>query len=195
MPGFRIQNIGGNGQLVGDHNARFYTSYSWELTSLFVSGTGDSKGFYDLINSPVLMLRTCSLPQTTFDKVETEGATIKYKYAGNPQFEDVRLSWYDTYGFAEIMKEWLQSVYARDTGVRVADNYKKNTKIRKYLADRDETGSSDYSRETCPSEDVTYELFGSWPIALKESELTYLEASIKSIELTVTYDDYEVTIK
>lgn len=194
MPGFRIQDIGSN-FMSANPDSRYYTSYTWELLSLFTpSDSSGSQAYYNLSNSPILNLRTCTLPQVTFERIAAEGGTVKYKFAGKPTFEDIRLSWYDSFGLAPRFKEWVESVYTRTDGVKVPSSYKKNSTIRKYLPDRPDSNSGNQQNSNNPPEAVEYQLFGSWPLAYKESELTYLEASIKSIELTVSYDDYEINI-
>lgn len=197
MPGFRIGQYGGNDSYANS-NQRFYTSYSWELLALFINSDRSFNSNYGNVGSfsSTIMLRTCTLPQVTFEKVETKGTTVPYKFAGNPKLDDVRISWYDTQGLSNTIKQYINNIYDRELGVKAPIYYKRSTIIRKYLADRvgfDSSASVNNPDGFAP-ESVTYTLFGSWPLAYKESELTYLEASIKSIELTISYDDFQVQV-
>ena len=142
-----------------------------------------------------LLLRTATLPQVTYEKTKAEGGTVEYKFAGKPKFEDVRISWYDTEGFSFLYRSWNDLIYRDDVGIRPPNAYKGDCILRKYLADRPD---SEISPVTEPASQLSgntkYTLFGSWPTSFKESELTYLEASIKSVEVTITYDHFTVEL-
>ena len=190
MPGFVLSrenggDMGGNLRGQGasmEHN--FYASFSWEIqnvqdlsSKLAVSPSGGPS-----INlGQEILLRTASLPQITFEKVASEGGTVNYKFAGNPAFEDIRISFYDTLKFGEIYRQWVDLMFTIEEGVKPPNSYKADSRIRKYLVDRDSANAQTSGTQI-------YQLFGSWPTSFKESELTYLEASIKSVELTLTYD-------
>lgn len=179
MPGFNISGIGNIPTGIGQ-NLSFYTSYSWDIRSL-------SNILPTSSTNAIVLLRSATLPQVTFKKEKVEGGTVEYKFAGKPSYEDVRISWYDSHGMIDIIKQWKSRVYTKERGVRPPSMYKAETSICKYLASTVPDGS--YGRDT----DVTYTLFGSWPIAYKESELAYLESNIKHVEVTLSYDEYDIS--
>ncbi len=181
LPGFVIDGHGGNRSGI-EPEKRFYTSFSWEIVSF-----GDKIPYIFQRNNGLELLRTATLPNITFEKVEATGGTVRYKYAGNPAFEDIRISWYDSRGMANVYKAWMNTIYTNKTGVKPPNEYKSNAVLRKYLADR-----PNFEPEPEDSGNVTYTIFGSWPVAFKESELTYLEATIKSVEVTITYDYFDM---
>lgn len=182
MPGFVINDIGGNPHKKGvGPESRFYTSYSWEIDIIDLNTKLSTVGSGDAFNG--ILLRTASLPQPTFTKVKAEGGTIDYQFAGKPIFDDVRLSFYDSTRTTEIYKEWLKQIFTVSDGIKPPDSYKAKSVIRKYLADRTDETDGKVQK---------YTLYGSWPVSFKESELTYLEASIKSIEIVLTYDYFEI---
>ena len=91
----------------------------------------------------------------------------------------------------------VESVFNLNDGIRTANHYKFRTKISKYLMDSDinEHGNDTKSDVTGVAAGVitgvvNYELYGSWPQIIKESDLTYVEASIKTISVTLCYDYY-----
>jgi len=189
MPGFIINQLGGNNGGFSPEQ-RYYASFSWEIVDI----SNKLPTFARFLNN-TLLLRTATLPHVTFQKIETEGGTIKYKFAGKPAYEDVRISWYDTENLATVYKEWYNIIYTNDLGIQAPNAYKGDAVLRKYLSDRPDSQASPVTEPASqPSGTVRYQLFGSWPTSFKESELTYLEASIKSVEVTLTYDYFESEI-
>jgi len=189
MPGFVIGGLGGNRGGISP-GKRYYTSFSWEIDTL-----SSAMGSDDSQIRNVVALRTATLPQATFDKVSTEGGSVDYKFAGKPKFEDVRISWYDTVDISRYYRRWYELIFDTDSGVKAPNAYKGDAIIRKYLSDRPDFGDTSPLAAGVDSGNTEYKLFGSWPTSFKESELTYLEASIKSIEITITYDYFESEYK
>lgn len=199
MPGFRINNIGGNGQNANTE-ARFYTSFTWEIPFIFLNrddssvapnlnsfnNSVSSENIYDQQYQNIL-LKSAQLPSVSFNSIKSKGASIEYKYAGSPNFEPVKITWYDTVGIGDKIKNWSKRIWDPNLGVRLAESYKYNTVIRKF--------TNDYSFANQPASDVIqYTLYGSWPSIIKESDLTYSEASIKTIDVTLSYDYFVVSI-
>jgi len=183
MPGFEIGGVGGNGN-VAPVESRFYTSFSWEIPSLFQTNTSD--------NDAILLLKSASLPSIKFEVEKARGASFEYKYAGGVSFDDIKVSWYDSQGVNEFIKNWKRSVFSIETGLQAANVYKKRTIISKYLVDR-EGDSTPISGQDTLDGTQNYNLFGSWPQVIKESDLTYSEASIKSVEIVISYDYFTIT--
>jgi len=189
MPGFTIGGIGGNGDIV-DHESRFYASYNWEIPDIMTivgkmllsGGSGSQK------QTSTILLKTAQLPSVSFEVVKAKGGAQDYKYAGKPSFDNIKITFYDTYGLGSGLKRWSESVYNKDDGIRTANHYKANTKIRKFLVDAELTPGANGQGK--PTGTVEYELFGSWPQMVKESDLTYVEASIKTVDVTLCYDHF-----
>jgi hypothetical protein len=167
---------------IADDNTRFYTSFSWEVPQIF----GDHSG-YPVKGTHVFMLKTATLPSLSYGKIEAKGGgTTTYKFAGAPIYEDITISWYDSIGMVETIKTWMENVLRNDGGMNAPDQYKKTTTLKRFLADRP-------ASQTEIDESVEYLLYGSWPSVLKESDLTYTESTIKTVQLTITYDYYTMS--
>lgn len=214
MPGFKIANYGAN-RGHANAEARFYATYTWEIPNLFTNGPrgmplsggsvgnqsrdalplgGYPKGYSnDRIN---VLLKSAQLPSISLEKIKATGGSHEYNFAGKPVFESIRVSMYDTVGLIDFLKEWKNSVWDKSRGLRTANYYKKNTSIVKYPIDR-----PDLDTDSAPDEDpnistlgeVKYDLFGSWPSSIKDSELSYAESSIKYVDVVITYDYFEIT--
>jgi hypothetical protein len=227
MPGFKISNFGGN-QKVADHEARFYSTFTWEIEHLFVEdysnksigeelgdpnnessygsfnkismSTSNSKPSYSKpsISSSLpatILLKTAQLPSISYDQIKAKGGSIEYKFAGKPVYDPIKITFYDTEDLVRFMKSWSNSIWSRYSGLRTANRYKKKSVITKYLIDRDDN-TSVVSDEFGPKTEGTirYELNGSWPMVVKESDLTYVEAGIKTVDLTIMYDHCDIVI-
>jgi hypothetical protein len=186
MPGFKIGVINQSSML--SDSPRFYTSYTWDISEI-ANKASLSTGTGPFDNNAVLLLKNATLPSISFKKVEVEGS-VNYKFSGSPTFEDIRISWYDSHNMGEWVKEWLELIIDRKSGaIKPASSYKSSTKLTKYLVDNGADDMDGNGGDIEPDQ-TDYILYGSWPVGFKESELTYTEASIKTIELTVTYDYY-----
>lgn len=187
MPGFNVNGIGGNLSTV-DAESRFYASYSWEIPDLLTTvGKLLSIGGYISSSTPSIILKTAQLPSVSFEMIKAKGGAQDYKYAGKPTFDNIKITFYDTYKLADGLKRWSESVYNMQDGIRTANNYKTKMVINKYLMDRDVGGLTAAPQ---PQGNVRYELYGAWPQMIKESDLTYSEASIKTVDVTITFDHY-----
>lgn len=187
MPGFVIGTIGGN-RTSALSSERFYASYAWEIVDINSKLPWAAKVF-----QKALLLKSATLPTTTFQKVETEGGTVKYKFAGKPEFDDITISWHDTQYMSTFYKDWYATIFNNGSGVSAPNVYKGNAILSKYLMDRPDTGETGNSGSES-SGLVKYRLFGAWPTSFKESELTYAEASIKHITISLTYDYFEMDL-
>lgn len=188
MPGFAIGSLGGNRGASNTNS--FYTSYTWDVVDL-----NNYLPSLARVTADTVLLRTCTLPSATFDKVKAEGGSVAYKFAGKPSFEDIRISWYDTQDMSFVYREWYDLIFNTNSGVAAPNAYKGDAIIRKYLGDRPDFNEQSIYAVGKDSGNTEYKLFGTWPTSFKESELTYLEASIKSIEITITYDYFEMEYK
>lgn len=180
MPGFRIGLINAHGKFSLNDSPRFYASYTWDIS--LVNGIFNNARN----NESLLLLKSATLPSISFKKIEVEGS-VNYKFAGSPIFEDIKITWYDSYGMGKHIETWFDNMILTNGASVPAQNYKRDTVLTKYLVDDgaiDNIGNGIDLEE----EKAEYILKGSWPISFKESDLTYVESSIKTIELTLTYD-------
>jgi len=196
MPGFRINNVGGNGSAV-NHESRFYSTFTWEIPSLFVKTFENNNKTYSVTTGydtgiQDILLKTAQLPAINYEQIKAKGGSIEYKFAGKPTFEPIKISFYDTYKLSNLLVQWSNSIWNETRGLKAANRYKKQTTISKYLIDRDLTTSDQFKQK--PDGTVKYNLYGSWPMVIRESELTYVESGIKTVELTIMYDHFSVEI-
>lgn len=188
MPGFAIANIGGNGP-TAYHEARFYASYSWDMPDI-TSIVGKMLSTNNTTGKRVstILLKSAQLPSAVFDIVKAKGGAQDYKFAGKPTFDDVKITFYDTYGLSFGLKQWFESVYNLNDGLRTANHYKINTTIKKSLMDAELNETEDDAVKSTGT--VYYNLYGAWPKVIKESDLTYVEASIKTVDVILCYDHF-----
>lgn len=168
MPGFSTPVkdgvIGGHG-IKANSGAQYYYNYTWQIFQL----AGMSFDGTALIN-----LRDASLPTFTANQDSYVSSSLEYKWAKSVTWDDIKVSWYDTWGLNDIMRTWRGSVWSEKNGLQVAGEYKKRSQIDVYLP-------SGYGT-------ITWCLVGSWPKIIKQGELTYTSSDVKLIEVTVTYD-------
>ncbi len=168
MPGFRINSIGGNDNYA-NASTKYYYTYTWEILNILSSVEADNKY---LVNA-----RDMSLPTFNVSKEMIQGSSLEYKYAKSVTWDDVRITWYDTVGFINIIKQWRDSVWTEQTGLQPASYYKRQSVLSYYTPDRlDNEGT------------IIYKLYNSWPSIIKHGDLTYTSSDAKVVEVTLTYD-------
>lgn len=161
MPGF-IANGFGTGI---DSTADYYYTYTWSIPRVI----GRDGTRYALVH-----LKDTTTPTFTANKESYVASSLEYKYAKSVTWDDVKVSWYDTYGLIKIVKEWRESVWTAVNGLRPANNYKKDTAIECFL----------------PSNESPYgwRLYGSWPSQIRYGDLTYTNSEVKNVEVSISYD-------
>jgi hypothetical protein len=171
MPGFAVNGVNGNfggqagaGAGVAATQEYVYT-YSWEIFQLFE-------------NFDNLLINAKDITTPTFSVgIETQqGASLEYKFAKSVSYDDVKVTFYDVVGFIGIFKEWRESVWTNQDGLKVASDYKKRSSLGVYPPDWDRNKGEIWS------------LTGSWPSVIRHGELTYTSSDVKVVEITVTYD-------
>jgi hypothetical protein len=167
MPGFRIENIGGDRYRGIESTADYYTTYSWILDDIFDSSRDSNR-------SVVVNVKEMTLPSFSVAKEQVLGSSLEYKYAKSVSYDDVSIQWYDTHGLIELVVGWRKSVWDPELGLSVANVYKKDTVQKQYIS---------YNNR-----EVTYTLKGSWPSTIKFGDLSYANGDIKVVQVTVTYD-------
>lgn len=169
MPGFKVQLIGGDKYEGIAPTGKYYYTYHWTIEQLF--------GDYLRNSSVTISAKEMSLPTFTVAKESITGGSLEYKYAKSVSYNDVSITWYDTLGMIDIIKKWRKSVWDPESGLAVAEQYKKTTRQRQYLPyEEGEKG------------DVSYVLYGSWPSTIKYGDLTYVNSDVKIIDVSITYD-------
>jgi hypothetical protein len=171
MPGFAVDgNFGGNvgtrrTRDVGGSTQEYLYTYTWEIFELF--GTDERL----LVNAKDATTPTFSVG------IETQqGASLEYKFAKSVSYDDVKVSFYDAVGMIRIFKAWRERVWTAEDGLKVADRYKRNSRLDVYPPTWD------------IADGVSWKLTGSWPSVIRHGELTYTSSDVKLVEITVTYD-------
>jgi hypothetical protein len=171
MPGFLIKGLknttSGYGRHQAQGDAEYYYTYTWEIFRMF-------KDVLDSSNKQLIHLRDCTLPTFEAQQDTYVATNVEYKWAKAVSWNDIRVSWYDTYGLAPIIRKWRDSIWSAEEGLQVASRYKHESQIDVFLP----TGLST----------VSWILYGSWPRVIRHGELTYTNSDVKLIEVTVAYD-------
>jgi len=102
------------------------------------------------------------------------GASLEYKFAKSVNWDDVKITWYDTAGMLATVKQWRETIWDQEYGIAAVDTYKQESILRTHLPDY-----------TAINEWV---LMNSWPSQIKHGDLTYTSSDIKIVEVTLTYD-------
>lgn len=170
MPGFvvpvRDKAIGGHGADGGAAaNADFYNTYTWQIFQLF----GKS-----IMDTGLVYLRDATLPTFTANQDSYLGSSLEYKWAKSVAWDDIKVTWYDTVGLGQVVRDWRKRIWNPTNGLQVAGEYKKRSQIDVYTGDGNNV--------------VTWCLVGSWPKIVKYGELTYTESNIRTVEVTIAYD-------
>jgi hypothetical protein len=160
MPGFTANGLGSGPR----NDPRAYYKYTWEIEDIF----------WTLPRTVLIYAKECTLPSWDFEKDEVMGASLKYKFAKSISFNDVKITWYDVYGIADIIKRWRGYVWTPADGLLDPNNYKSRSHLKNFTYDMVK-----YTRWT---------LFNSWPQSVKSGDLTYTDSDIKLVEVTVAYD-------
>lgn len=167
MPGFSVNGFGKG----PTSSVKPYYKYTWEVVSLFGDGIGSTPAGDKL---PLIFLRDASLPTYDIDREEVQGATLTYKFAKSIKWADIKITWYDTVGLVNKLREWRRNVWTPEEGFKAPNEYKRDSVLN----------SLTYSWDTPNS----WQLFNCWPQSIKAGDLTYTESEIKMVEVNVCYD-------
>lgn len=175
MPGFVVRGINGDfgGQVgvrqLGATEEYLYT-YTWEIFELFETRE-------DLL----INAKDITTPTFTVGIENQQGASLEYKFAKSVSYDDVKVTFYDTVGLIRILKGWRERVWTANDGLKLAERYKRNSRIYVYPPTWD------------LNDGESWRLIGSWPSVIRHGELTYTSSDVKVVEVTVTYDWAEET--
>lgn len=167
MPGFMVNGLGKGAPATVNP----YYKYTWDIQQFYGDGIGQAPPAERL---PLIYLKESSLPSWDFDKEEVQGASLIYKFAKSIKWNDVKVTWYDTVGLADIIRKWRRNIWTANDGMTDPDVYKKLSIIR----------SLTYSWES----PVVWTLYNSWPGSVKVGDLTYTDSDVKVVEVTLVYD-------
>jgi hypothetical protein len=164
--------VGGQaGSMRGPSSFQEYLhNYTWEVFQLF----GDSQTL--LVNA-----KDITPPAFTVDIENQQGSALRYKFAKSVSYDDVKIVFYDVVGLIKIVKRWRETVWTPGTGLKLANDYKKESRI------------NIYSPTWEPKDGYSWILKGSWPSVIRHGDLTYTSSDVKVVEVTVTYDWAEET--
>jgi len=169
MPGFSVptkdSTFGGHSRKVDASATEYYYSYTWQIFQLFET---------TIDNNALVSLRDTTLPTFTANQDTYVASSLEYKWAKSVTWEDIKVTWYDTTGLINVMRDWRSRIWSQEKGLMVASEYKKRSQIDVYLP----TG-----RQV-----VTWCLIGSWPKVIRQGELTYTSSDVKLVEVVITYD-------
>ncbi len=171
MPGFTVQSLGGT-RPAAQGRVQLYHTHSWEIEDLFEQNVG--------LVPALIMARDMTLPTFTVDREVVSGASLKYKFAKDITWDDIRVVWYDSVGMARQLQTWRQRVWNSERGLGHASDYKRRSTLTYSLPDLQSK--------------VSWQLFGSWPAVIKQGELTYTSSEVKIVEVTVSYDWAEESV-
>lgn len=174
MPGFRVNGVSGtfggeekSAATAGPPATReYHYSYTWQVLELV--------GNYEYMM--ITTIRDISLPTFRVTTETQQGASLEYKFAKNVSYEDVKVTFYDTVGLLEKVKEWRKTVWTPQEGLKVANDYKKRSRINVFTPEWNQNDSQNFT------------LHGSWPSVIRHGELTYTKSDVKIVEVTITYD-------
>lgn len=167
MPGFVVNAEGGAGITSVPENTEYYHTYTWEIEQIAGDFVGGQR-------SHLVNVKEMTLPTFTTTKETIMGASLEYKFAKSVNWDDVKITWYDTAGMLATIKQWRETIWDQEYGIAAVDTYKQESILRTHLPDY-----------TAINEWV---LMNSWPSQIKHGDLTYTSSDIKVVEVTLTYD-------
>lgn len=170
MPGFIVGNMRTNEG--ANPKANFVMQYTWEIPNIFGMKKIDIQN--ENSRNAFIMLKECGTPTFVANQEKHVSSNLEYKFAQSVTWDDIRLTWYDTDGLIELIREWRKTVWTSSEGLQPASSYKKNTQLTCY----NQSGTSRFG----------WVLRNSWPSTIKNGELTYAGSEAKIVEVTVTYD-------
>lgn len=173
MPGFKVSEFDNEGGL--NAQTKFYYSYTWTVPELFGTSTSN--------RDALIALKDASLPSITINKEIALGASLEYKYAKGVTWDDIRVTFYDSVGLIDILREWRSRIWSPESGIRVASSYKRDTRL------------SQHTPDMLPEDTITWRLYNSWPSNIKYGDLTYTNSDVKYVDLQITYDWAEEQIR
>jgi hypothetical protein len=187
MPGFAIG--GGSGL---SNTARFHREHRWEIITLGIPSGASGVGRPNLRtitrssaggggDPTKLYAKSIQLPALSFENEEVQGASHTYKFAKKAAWDDLTITFYDTFGLYKSLKTWQDMIWTPEDGIGVADKYKGNP----IFGLTDEQGSLVQR----------YQLVGAYPRKISHGDLSYTNSDIKLLSVVFTYDWAQITLE
>ena len=167
MPGFVVNAEGGAGIASAPENTEYYYTYTWEIEQIISDVPSGQR-------SHLVNVKEMTLPVFTTTKETVMGASLEYKFAKSVNWDDVKITWYDTAGMLATIKQWRETIWDQEYGIATVDTYKQESRLTTYLPDYTAVNR--------------WVLMNSWPSQIKHGDLTYTSSDIKIVEVTLTYD-------
>ncbi len=165
MPGFAITpGQAGNQRNPPVPQNAVYT-YTWDIANLVGQGVGR--------DSPLVFVRTCNLPQITFEEDNVDTGHVDYKFPKGVKWQDVKMSFYDTEGLKDVLKAKTDSVWTPEEGISPAAEFMADTTINVNFANNELAYS--------------WILRNSWIKQLGYTELTYEASNVFNVNIVVGY--------
>ena len=174
MPGFIVRKgqFGGEGQAwAGNSTDEFIYNYTWQIINLMDKRVGSGGP-----ETALIYAKEMTLPTFTVGIEHQQGASLEYKFAKNVSWDDIKITFYDSVGMINILRDWRRQIWTSQQGLLQANQYKKESLIDILTPSWDSDSST------------VWRLFGSWPSVIRHGELTYTGSDVKIVEITVTYD-------
>lgn len=165
MPGFRIQDAAGDEKSVDLGSKDIKRAHRWRITQF-----GPVTDQNDL-----LFAKSVTMPNIGFDEYEILGASIAYKVATKPKFDDLIIAFYDVEQLEPKIRIWQSKVWSPTDGIGLAADYKD--KVELYLTDG----------EGNPV-DAAWSFINAWPKSINHGELLYDSSDFKLVTVTISYD-------
>jgi hypothetical protein len=171
MPGFNIG--GGGGADEPSNTVEIHRANRWRILSLGDIAFGDER-------STLLYAKSLVLPGFNVEEEIVEGGAVKYKFAKMVNWEDVSLEFYDVFGVFATLASWQSQVFTPETGIGLADEYKKNCTFV----------LTDGAGKPVDDEDngFPFTLHGAWPKQISHSPLSYESSDLKLVSMILSYD-------
>lgn len=144
-------------------------TYTWDVES-FLGENFNSGKFQTEV-----YLKDVNLPDITFEEEKVKGSSLSYKFAKEPSWSDVKITFYDTDGLLDVLHQMRSKIWNQKEGIRPAVEYKRDTRIIQYLAD-----------DITPA--FTWVMYGSWLKGISSSQLTYTSSDMHNVIITISYD-------
>jgi len=191
MPGFKLGKIdSGTRRALGPSDVVY--SYTWEITSLpfnrvFTQGNSLLNNIREKItgqSSVQIYAKDVTLPTYNFIDEKYKSASLSYKYAKEINWNDVKITFYDTRGIINLLNLMTRQTWDRNTGIRPAVEYKFDSVITVFRGDDANVRDRSIIREI----EETYKLRGSWIKQLDQAPLTYESSDAHTVSVILSYD-------
>jgi len=139
-------------------------AYTWDITKLVKEQVRDNALVY---------LKTCSFPSYTMDTEDVNTGHALYQFAKGIKWQDVKVSFYDTTGLAKVLNGMSTTVWNKNKGIRLANEYMDQTILNAYFMDSTLAHS--------------WTLHNSWIKSVSFSDLTYETSGPNNADVVVAY--------